>query len=295
MTHEDLIYRVLSVIFPVVIIVSVGYFYSRRFKLDMAASNRLNIDVFVPMLIFDIMSSGKFALADYTVLALGGALVILGSGLLTWPLARLLGYQWKTFLPPMMFSNSGNMGLPILLLAFGEQALPAAVVLFVLENFLHFSLGQRMLDHRGSLLSLLKNPMIVATIGGIAISELAVPLPEIVKLPIHMLGQVSIPLMLFSLGVRLTALDLRDWRIGLTGAVACPVSGLAIALLILPWLSLPEAQVPILIVFSVLPPAVINFLIAEQYNQEPQLVASIVLIGNLAAVIAIPLTLWFTL
>ncbi len=261
----------------------------------MTASNRINIDVFVPMLIFDIMSSGNFALIEYSNLAFAGLLVIVGSGLLAWPVCRLFGYQWRTFLPPMMFSNSGNMGLPLILLAFGKQALPAAVVLFVVENFLHFSLGQQMIKQRLSILFLIKNPMILATLAGIAISESTLILPEVVQLPIHMLGQISIPLMLFSLGVRLTELDFRDWRIGLAGALICPLSGLLMALLITPWLPLPQQQVPILILFSVLPPAVLNYLVAEQSGQEPHLVASIVLIGNLGALVAIPMALWFIL
>lgn len=295
MSQVDLIYRILSIIIPVFSIVLIGYNYSRRYKIDMAASNRINIDVFVPMLIFDIMSTGNFAFGDYSTLAFAGLLVVLGSGLLAWPVAQLFGYRWKTFLPPMMFNNSGNMGLPIILLAFGKQALPAAIVLFVLENFLHFSLGQQMIKQRWSLWFLLKNPMVLATIAGIGVSELGIVLPESIQLPIHMLGQVSIPLMLFSLGVRLTDLNLRDWPIGLTGAIVCPLSGLIIALLIIPWLNLPQEQLPIFLIFSVLPPAVLNFLVAEQYDQDPHLVASIVLIGNLGALITLPLTLWFIL
>ncbi|MCP3687235.1 MAG: AEC family transporter, partial [Gammaproteobacteria bacterium] len=226
MSQADLTYRILAIIFPVFCLVVVGYLYSRRFKPDMTASNRINIDVFVPMLIFDIMSSGNFALMEYRNLALAGFLVIIGSGLVAWPACRLLGYQWRTFLPPMMFSNSGNMGLPLILLAFGKQALPAAVMLFVVENFLHFSVGQQMIKQRLSILLLIKNPMILATMAGIAISESTLVIPDAVQLPIHMLGQISIPLMLFSLGVRLTELDLRDWHIGLSGALICPLSGL---------------------------------------------------------------------
>ena len=75
---------------------------------------------------------------------------MLGSGLVAWPLARLLQVETKTFVPPMMFNNSGNMGLPLAVLAFGEAALPAAVVLFLVENLLHFSLGAWMLDHRAA-------------------------------------------------------------------------------------------------------------------------------------------------
>ena len=87
------------------------------------------------------------------------AAVVLGSGLIAWPVARLLGYQWQTFVPPMMFSNAGNMGVPLIILTFGNAALPAAVLLFAIENFLHFLLGQQMITQRWSLKSVFQNPI----------------------------------------------------------------------------------------------------------------------------------------
>ena len=110
-----------------------------------------------------------------------------------------------------------------------------------------------------------------------------------------MLGLISIPLMLFSLGVRMLAIDFSNWRISLIGALLCPASGLLIALPFTLLLPLPAEQAALLILFSILPPAVLNFMVAERYGQEPQRVASIVLLGNLASVIVIPATLWFIL
>jgi hypothetical protein len=121
--------RIVAIIFPVFAIVAVGFFYARRKRPDMAFANQLNMDVFVPALVFAALAGKSFDLTAYWPLAAGGVIVVLGSGLLTWPLAKLLKVDSRTFLPPMMFNNSGNMGLPLMLLAFGEQALPAAVVL----------------------------------------------------------------------------------------------------------------------------------------------------------------------
>ena len=295
MQQIDLLYRIVAVIFPIFSIVAVGYIYSRYYRPDMSTGNRINMDIFTPALIFDIMSASDFSLVNYVGLAGAGVLVILGSGLIAWPLARLFDFQWKTFVPPMMFTNSGNMGVPLILLAFGEAALPAAIVLFALENFLHFTLGQQMINHRTSMVSLIKNPMVIATIGGIGFSVIGVSLSETVRLPVHMLGQIAIPLMLFSLGARLTEIDFKDWKIGVVSALVCPLSGLLIAILILPLFSLPAEQVPVLILFSILPPAVLNYMVAEKFNQQPQLVASMVLIGNLSSLATIPIILWFIL
>jgi predicted permease len=91
------------------------------------------------------------------------------------------------------------------------------------------------------------------------------------------------------------AIDFKDWKIGAMGALICPVSGLIIALLFLQVVALPAEQVPILLLFGALPPAVLNFLVAERFSQEPQKVASIVLIANFASIAVIPAVLWVIL
>lgn len=296
MSQVDLVYRILAIIFPVFAIVATGFLYGRyRRDTDMSSGNRLNMDIFIPALIFDTLSASNYALSDYLLLTFGGAVVVLGSGFLAWPVARLLGYQWKTFVPPMMFNNSGNMGVPLIILTFGSSALPAAVLLFATENFLHFLLGQQLISQRWSIRVVFRNPMILATIFGIGVSVIGINIPEFLRLPIHMLGQVSIPLLLFSLGVRMISIDLKDWRIGAVGALICPLSGLAIALLFIQFLPLSGDQATLLLLFSALPPAVLNFLVAERFNQEPQKVASIVLIANFASILVIPTVLWVIL
>ena len=287
--------QIFNIVFPIFAIVLVGYLYARRHLPDMAAANKVNIDIFVPALIFDVLSGKDFNLGDYQLLALGGGLIVLGSGLLAWPIARLLGYRIRTFVPPMMFNNSGNMGLPLALFAFGEAALPAAVMLFIISNTLHFSLGMKMLDSRASLIGLLKIPMLIATIAGLAVAITPIQIPSLLAIPIEMMGQVSIPLMLFSLGVRLIHVDWRAWRIGLAGAIVCPLTGILIALALGTIFQLDDMQYAILLLFGALPPGVLNFMLAERFDQQPELVASIVMIGNLASILVIPGMLYFVL
>lgn len=290
-----MLWQLISIVFPIFAIVMVGYLYGRRHTPDMAAANRLNIDIFVPALIFDVLTAKNFDLASYQSLAIGGIAVVLGAAIIAWPVAKIAGYRIKTFLPPMLFNNSGNMGLPLMLFAFGEQALPAAVVLFIIENTLHFSVGMKIINSGSSLLSLFKIPMLLATMLGLLVSIMGWHTPQLLAEPISMLGQISIPLMLFALGVRLIHIDLSDWKIGMTGAIVSPLSGLIIAIPVGYMLQLPAQQQAMLIVFSALPPAVLNYMIAERFNQEPKLVASIVMLGNLASIIVIPTVLAFVL
>ena len=165
------------------------------------------------------------------------------------------------------------------------------MVVFLVENLLHFTVGVRILDPTASLRGLLRLPMVVACLLGIAFALLRIPVPAPVALGIEMLGQVAIPLMLFSLGVRLTEADWSHWRVGLQGGLLRPAAGILAAAPVLWLLPLEGDLWRQLVLFAVLPPAVLNFVLAEQYRQDPEAVAAIVIWGNLAALITIPATL----
>jgi hypothetical protein len=287
--------RILSIVFPVFAVIGIGWWYGRVKRPDIGVTNQISMDVLVPALVFAALASKEFDFANYWQLAVGGAAVILGSGLLAWPVARLLKVDAKTFVPPMMFNNSGNMGIPLIVLAFGEAALGAAIILFLVEMVLHFSIGAYMLAHRMRLLQLLKTPVMAATVLGVAVSLSGASLPPPLYTAIKMVGDASIPMLLFALGVRLNQVTFKDWHIGLASGIVAPATGIIMVLLVAPWLDLDPVQQSILLVFGALPPAVLNYLMAEQYRQEPERVASIVLLGNLAALVVMPVVLAFAL
>jgi predicted permease len=195
----------------------------------------------------------------------------------------------------MMFNNSGNIGLPLAVLAWGEAALPAAVILFMVENTLHFSFGARLLDSKTRLLTLWRIPVVFAAIAGFTVALLKIPVWEPFVIAIKMLGDVSVPLLLFSLGVRMTDVSFSEWKVAGSSAILRPLAGMLIAAGVIQLLGLQGRDAAMLLVFGALPPAVLNFLFAERYKQEPQRVASIVLIGNLAALIFLPLALAWVL
>ncbi len=287
--------RIAGITFPIYALVAIGYVYGRRKRPDMGVANQLNMEIFVPALIFAALASKAFDIAQNLPLLLGATVVVLGTGLLAWPMARLLGVATNTFVPPMMFKNAGNMGLPLAVLAFGEEALPAAVILFLVSNLMHYSLGTWMLDHRARLWNLWRVPVIAAALAGLAVSVLHFPLWQPLWLGVKMLGDVSIPLLLFSLGVRLADSRHGDWKLSIAGAITTPLAGLMVALPVIHLFGLEGRDAAMLILFGALPPAVLNYIFAEQYRQEPERVASIVLVGNAASLLIIPLTLAWVL
>ncbi|WP_133013097.1 AEC family transporter [Marinomonas flavescens] len=295
MDTSELFLQILNTVFPLVSIVLVGFLYARIRPTDMTVANRINMSVFIPALIFSVMATKEFHIAQYQGLIIAAAVVVLGSGLLVWPLCRLLGVSAKTLVPPMMFNNSGNLGIPLLVLAFGEKALPIAVVLFLTENLLHFTVGMYLLDSKTKLRNILKMPMIIATILGLIWSLQGWTLVPAIGVSVDMLGQISIPLMLFALGVRMTEVDLSHWKLGVISGFLCPLSGIIIAIIWQLTVGLSAENFIYLLIFACLPPAVLNYMVAEVFQQEPHKVASIVLIGNLMSLAIVPGVLFYVL
>lgn len=283
--------RVLGIILPVFLVIALGFAYARKAKPDMVWVNRINVNVLAPALIFTALAGKDFDLGANRILIVASIGVVLGSGLLAWPFARLMHEDRRTLLPPMMFNNCGNMGLPLAALAFGPAGLSAMVALFTISNLLHFTLGVWIIDHHAKFGNLLRNPMVLATFAGFLFAALHPPMPDWLMQALKMTGDAMIPLMLIALGVRLYDVSWSSWRIGLIGGLLCPLTGIAMAALLAPVLGLDREQAALLMLFGCLPPAVLNFMVAEQYQQEPGKVASIVLIGNVLAVVFVPLGL----
>ena len=145
---------------------------------------------------------------------------------------------------------------------------------------------------RRARLRVFASPMMMAMITGMLFAAFRVALPDFLLQALRLLGEASIPLMLLALGVRMTDVSFNSWRIGLVGAAVCPLAGLASAALLELVIPLNAIQRGQLFLFASLPPAVFCFIIAEAYKQEPEKVAAIVMMGNLAALGFVPLGLW---
>ena len=283
--------RIVEILFPLFSITALGFFVGRRMKPDLSHANKLNMDVFVPALVFAALANKAFDVAAFLPLIGAGTVVVVGSGLAAWGLAKATGIEPKTLVPPLMFNNCGNLGLPLAVLAFGELALAPMVVLFMVSNLIHFSFGAWLLDHRVRLLTVWRVPSVLATFAGLMVSLTHFEVWPPLLIAIRMLGEISIPLMLFGLGVRLADSRIGAIGIGVFGAVARPLVGMALAWAVMQVIELPPREQALMLVFGALPPAVLNYMFAERYQQEPGKVASMVLIGNVAAVVFLPLAL----
>ncbi len=288
----ELLQRVAQVITPVFLIIGIGWVYGRRHRsLDLSVLNRIVLDVMTPLLVYAALASRDFHLAEHGTLLAGGALLIAASGLGGWLLAVSTHTSPRTLVPVVMFNNCGNMGLPLALFAFGPANFGAAVALFAMNNLLHFSLGARITSRYARTRDVLFSPIMLGTVLGFVSALTDVRPPALLLSGMKLLGEAMLPLLLFTLGVRLVALRRADVPLGLLGAFARPLIGLLFAWPLVRALGLEGAARGQLILFAALPPAVVQYLLAERYRQEPERVAAMILLGNALALLFIPLAL----
>jgi len=283
---------VLNVVIPVFFITFAGFIYGRGVSTQIAEVNRINLDLFVPALLIYVLSEKLGSSTEAWNIMWSGIVVIMGSGLVAWLVSRWLNIDFKTLAPPMMFNNAANMGFPLAVFAFGEAILPYAVVLFLVQSISMFTFGFAIYERRVSLLNFLKNPIIIGMAIGLFLYSFKLHLPDFLLPGLKLLSDVAIPLTLVTLGVKLAEANWTHWKEGLLGAVLRPLSGLPFGLLAIYFIPMSDSLKPLILLFSVLPPAVLNAPLAERYQQEPEKVAAMVMVGNLLTVLYMPIVFY---
>lgn len=291
-----MLFTLLNIVIPVVALTGVGFLMGRRHSArpDMAFINHANVTVFCPALVFSALMANPVSVGEGWPLIAAAILIVVVPGLVLYWLTPA-GMTRETFLVTGMFRNTGNVGIPLMVLAYGNDLLGDIVLLFVLSNLLHFSLGLFILSRGGSSWLWLRNPNIWAAVLGVICAPYAHLFPGFVLTSLEMLGQVVIPLMLFALGVRLAEGRITQVMTALRINLIYLMVG-AICLPLILWiLPLTPEWTRLIILSGLLPPAVLNYLLTEQYNMDAQTVANVVLFGNILAVLTVPIIVWLTL
>ena len=284
--------KIASITLPIFTLVLVGFLYGRRVKPDLGGANKLIVDIALPVLIFISLSSKLFdPLAALLFTAASIALIVL-SGLIAWPLAKFSGATVQAFLPCAMFTNVGPIGIPLIALAYGPEGMATAVVLLVISNVLHFTLGAGVMSGKVDWRMVYANPLVWATVLGVASSQFQLTLPQWVETSCTMIGSVLVPMMLMSLGVRLASSQVADAWVGARSGVLILIIRIAAALLAIWLIPLQGLERGALILFACLPPAVFNYMLADKFQVEPNKVASTVIVGHLMSLAFLPLGIW---
>jgi predicted permease len=287
---------ILAVIAPTFLCALVGFIWVRRgLHFDTNFVSSLVLNVGAPCLLFSTFMAIDIDLAAFGEMALATVVAMLGFGLVAVPMLKLLRLDLRSFLFAQMFPNVGNMGLPLCLLAFGEQGLVLALTYFMISTLLAFTLGSALVSGQFTAASFLRNPIFYAVLVTLLVLGLDLPVPKFVLDTTTLLGELTIPLMLIALGVSLGRIAVNNLQSSLLLSVLRLVTGFGVSLGVTALLGLEGAARGVLIVQSTMPVAVFSYLFAVRYERKPEEVAGAVVISTLLSFLTLPALLWYVL
>jgi len=187
----------------------------------------------------------------------------------------------------MVFANTGNLGLPLCLFAFGQYGFNIAILCVVSTMLLHYTVGIFILGS-GNLREIFKLPLIYATVAGIIINSVGFDIPVIIDRPVALLGQITIPAMLFSLGYKLSEMKLSKLWLSFFFGSARIFLGFILGVLVVNIFGLKGVEAKVVILECSMPPAVFNFVLAEKYLTDSETVASIIVAGTVVSLAVLP-------
>ena len=177
--------QLFPIIIPIIIIIFVGYIWNKiGNNLNQTEITNIITWIGAPCLIFNTLiklESSVFLLKD---MILSAIFMVLSMFLFSYILLKLINFPIRTFINPMSFSNSGNLGMTIALFAYGSLGLELAVIVFMITSILHFTLGISIWSGNWSPRFLIKTPVIYAVFLALSINFFSIELPKISKVPI---------------------------------------------------------------------------------------------------------------
>lgn len=288
----ELAFTVLQIVAPVFLLAAIGFVWVKvglEYRVEFVT--RLAMTLSVPCLIFVALMQAEIDPAALTALSLASVVAYGGLTLIIAVTLWALGLSQRTFQGPLIFGNTGNLGLPLALFAFGETGLGYAVVVFAVMAIWSFTYGIWIVSGGGSATKALKEPLVWGTLlGGIFLWQ-GWKTPVFVTNTLELIGQMAIPLMLITLGVAVARLTPGRIAMATAMSVAKVVVCVAMAWVVGRAFKLDDVAFAVLVLQVATPVAVTSYLLAEKYGADAQSVAGLVVVSTLLSVIALPLLL----
>lgn len=287
-----LLLTVFEIVAPVFLLAGIGFAWVRLgFEYRLQFVTRLAVTLAVPSLIFVALMQTKIPGGDLTRFTIAAIAAHIALAAVFWAFVRLTGLEQRTYLAPLIFGNTGNLGLPLCIFAFGQAGLGYAVIFLAVTALFSFTYGIYLVAGRGAFGKVLREPMVWATLLGALFLWRGWQTPLFLTNTLELLGQMAIPMMLITLGVaiaRLTTQKLQQaiW-LSLLKLSVCFGLGWAFAA----GFGLGPVAFGVLVLQMCTPVAVTSYLLAERFEADSDAVAGMVMVSTMLSVAALPLIL----
>ncbi|MFY0992579.1 AEC family transporter [Halomonas sp. C05BenzN] len=252
---------------------------------------RLVFNIGTPALVLASLSGADIDAGSFGRTMLATALVLVAMAGVAFGLSWLLRRDWRVLLAPTMYPNTGNMGLPVVLYAFGSSGFVFGITVMVTVALFQFTLGTMLVSRGNPLKTLVKTPTVYAILISLGLLITDTELPLWLDNSVDLISGFTVPLMLITLGVSLASIQVRSLKSGIGfSLMRIPVAAV-VAWGVGQLVGLPPLATSILVLQMSMPVAVFNYLFAQKAGREPEYTASLVFCSTLLSLIYLPILL----
>ena len=291
--------KLFEVVFPVFFVVGIGYYLGKKNpKIDTKFITNFAANIGTPaMVIYAVTSTGiNFEIfRDYFWYYLLAIICFSIVGIINLFLINTKDIIRE--LPPLIFPNTGNMGLPICLFAYGSQGLGVSASITSLIILMHFTVGVFLADRKFNLDVIIKNPPFYAIIFSSIVLFYEIDMPVFVINTTEWLMYATIFLILMSLGIALTRLKVFSLKKAVISSITRMFIGPLIGIGLIWFFNLEGFAAGVLLIQCSMPSAVLNYLVGSIYSPKKVVdsVASTIVVSTLMSFITIPIVVYFAL
>ena len=294
----DIYLKLFEVLFPVFFIVGIGYFLGKKNpKLDTSFITNFAANIGTPAMVFYSITTTGITFEIFTNYFWYALLAISGFALTGIVFLFVLKKEIIRELPPFILPNTGNMGLPICLFAYGSQGLGVAATISSLVILFHFTLGVFLASRKFDLDLIIKNPPFYAIIISVLFLYFEIESPVYIINLTMMLTYTAIFLILMSLGIALTRFKVFSFQSAFISSIGRVIIGPVIGYMIIKLFNLSGFAAGVLLIQCAMPSAVLTYLVGSMYSPKKIVdsVASMIVVSTVMSFITIPITLFFAL
>ena len=291
--------KLFEVVFPVFFVIGIGYYLGKKNpKIDTKFITNFAANIGTPaMVIYAVTSTGiNFEIfRDYFWYYLLAILSFSIVGIINLYLIKTKDIIRE--LPPLIFPNTGNMGLPICMFAYGSQGLGVSASITSLIILMHFTVGVFLADRKFNLDVIIKNPPFYAIIFSAVVLFYEIKMPVFVINTTEWLMYTTIFLILMSLGIALTRLKVFSFNKALISSFTRMFIGPLIGIGLILIFNLKGFAAGVLLIQCSMPSAVLNYLVGSIYSPKKVVdsVASTIVVSTIMSFITIPIVVYFAL
>jgi predicted permease len=288
--------QLIPIIAPVLICALLGYGWARSgLPFEREFVTRIIMNIGSPCLILSGITSLEVETSQFATLLVTSVATLLVCSAIGVLVLRITRLPLRSFLPPVVFGNTGNLGLPLCLFAFGAEGLGLAVAVYLVYSVSQFIFGPLFQGREPAWRTLLTTPMIYAAIIGVTLLATETPLPRTLANTVELLGGLAIPLMLLALGYSLASFKITRPGYALGIAAFRLILGFTVGVGIAELFQLEGTMRGVVIIESAMPLAVFNYLLAARYNRHPDDIAGAIVLSTILSFLTLPALLLFVL